>query len=94
MNEKRTIKETVEVLASVEIAIDTLSRCFDDGQITASDAFKLVPLIVSLKDGLTGMGEIRAELSDLDNDELTQIVSMVFAIGEKSVALVLKIARA
>ena len=93
MSEKRTIKETVEALASIEIAIDTLGRCLEDGKINASDAFKLVPLIVSLKNGLVGITEIKAELSDLDNDEMAQIVTMVFTIGEKAIQLILKVAK-
>lgn len=93
MEEKLGIKETLELLASCELALETIDKCIEDGKISASDAFRLIPLLVSLKDGLVGISDVKKELSDLDNEELEKILNLIFSIGEKAIKVILKIAR-
>lgn len=86
MSDEVSIKETSELLDGLgEIAI-TAKKIAKDGKVNAADIQHLIELSAKLDivvDGVKGADQIPAELKDLDQNEVLDIIGQVYKISDK-----------
>lgn len=85
MNEKKGIKEILEMLEGMKVLAALGKSMAADGKINLADLPQLVVLVNNfgvLSAAINGMGELPAEAKDMDKEEAKQIVDKVFEIIE------------
>lgn len=78
------IKESLEVLAAVEVLLKDLKKVLADGKIGFGDVgviFDLLGQFQVLNAGLQGADQVPAELKDLDSAEAEVLVARALAIA-------------
>ena len=84
--ETKSIKETKELLAGLgEVAV-AAKKIAKDGKVSADDLTVLMDLALKaekLSAAVQGVGEVPAELKDLDEAEVMEIIKEIYAISEK-----------
>jgi len=79
------IKETKELLDGLEIAAKAIAKIAKDKKINAEDLPVLISLATDFEKlvaAFSGLGEVPAELKDLDEAEVIAIISKLYAIGK------------
>lgn len=79
--EKKDIKECLELLKATEIIGVNVKKALADGKINMADAPLALDIIKDIQpiiDGFTGLNEVPAEAKDLDEQELIQLGLAVF----------------
>ena len=77
------IKETLELLEGLKVIGETGAKIFADGKVNLADLPKLGELGKNfgvLKDAVVGVKDIKQEVTDLDQNEIMQIVGKVLEI--------------
>lgn len=74
---EKGIKELSEAVKFVCALANGIGEAAKDGQVSLGDAAHLVPLLYKLPSAADGLAEIPLEVSDLSQDEMTQIAAMV-----------------
>jgi len=77
------IKETLELIQSASDSIDTIEVILEDGEVNLKDIRQLPKLISELKPGLVGIGKIKAEIQDMDKEEMQVVLNAVIDLGLK-----------
>jgi len=77
------IKETLELIQSASDSIDTIEVILEDGEVNLKDIRQLPKLISELKPGLVGIGKIKAEIQDMDKEEMQVVLNAVIDFGLK-----------
>jgi hypothetical protein len=70
------IKETKELLKFGILAKDVFVAAKADGKIDLGDLGLVLPLVGPLNGAIQGVGEIPAELADLDEGEFDELVAL------------------
>lgn len=84
--ETKTIKETKELLAAVELVAIAVKKIMKDGKIDLADASVLVDLGLKLETfiaAVEGMTEIQAEVQEIDLTEAKDLVNALYTIAKK-----------
>lgn len=82
----KSIKETKELLAGLGKVAVAAKKIAADGKVNASDLVTLMDLIKDvsvISEGLKGAGEIPAELKDLDEVEVLEIIACIYKISDE-----------
>jgi hypothetical protein len=82
MSEKRELKETLELVKALDL-LASKGIEISKGGIGAEDIAPAVELLKQLNvliEGFKGVGEVGAELGDLDDTELLQLGSAVYGV--------------
>jgi hypothetical protein len=82
MSEK-SIKETLELLNSIEVISISFVKAFKDGKINLEDLpifFELMKEAKTIIDGIQGIKEIPEEIKDLEEREAAAIGIKLYAI--------------
>lgn len=85
MSEVKSVKETKELLIGMGEATKIIKLIAKDG-ITAADLIHIKTIAESLpvmKDAVEGISEIPAELKDLDESEVLEIIGCIYAQATK-----------
>jgi len=85
MSEKKSVKETKELLTGMGEATKIVKLIAKDG-INAADLLHIQAIAASLpimKDAVEGIDQIPAELKDLDETEVVEIVGCIYAQAKK-----------
>lgn len=78
---EKAIKESLELVKSIEILGVSAKKMLADGKINFADApiaLELIKEIEPVIEGFKGLGEIKEEIKDLSQEELVQIGLAVF----------------
>lgn len=78
------IKETKEVLKAIEPVLVSVKKIAKDG-ITAADLVHLIDLVQELEkiaEGVKGIDKVPAELQDLDQAEVMELIGAGYAIAD------------
>lgn len=78
--EKKSIKETMEVLDLIQVGVKVGKEVTADGKVNLLDLPKLLPLIPAAQKAYAGRSEIPKEVKDLDAEELEQLAAKALAI--------------
>lgn len=79
--EKVEIKESLELVKSIEILGVATKKILDDGKVNFQDApvaLELVKEIEPIIEGFKGLNKLDEEVKDLEQDELIQLGLAVF----------------
>jgi hypothetical protein len=79
------VKESKELLESLNKAVDVMEKVLSDGEVNLLDIKHVLPLIAALKPGLQGAGEIKAELASASADELKELADAGLELALKLV---------
>ena len=85
MSDKKSIKETKELLEGLGKVAVAAKKIGADGKVNAMDLNVIVALasdITVLSEAVKGAGEIPAELKDLDQAEVLEIIQCLYKISE------------
>jgi len=85
MSEKKSIKETLELLNGMGTASAIIKKIAKDG-LTIADLVAIKDIAAALpefKDAVEGAGEIPEELKDLDGAEQMQIIGAIYEQAKK-----------
>lgn len=80
------LKEVTEVFAGLELLVEAGKKIGADGKVNVMDLPHLMDLLAKssiLIEAAKGAESIPAELKDLTEDEVKQIVSLVYALVAK-----------
>ena len=83
MEQKRDVKELMEVLEGIEAAGVPVAKVLADGKVNAADlphALELVQNHQKLIDAVEGVKEIPAEVKDIDPAEAVLIVQKLYSV--------------
>lgn len=83
MSEEKGINELQELLDGIKLLSISGARIMANGKIDAGDLSVVIQLLTKaeeLKESFTGLKEIPSEVKDLDEAELIQLGSFVFAL--------------
>lgn len=78
-----SIKETLELMESLEILAVAGAKIAKDGKLSPSDLTVVYDLLMKsskLSDGFKGIKQLPVEMKDLDASEIEQIISKTFVI--------------
>lgn len=81
MSEVKSIKETKELFAGLGLVAKEVKGALADGKLDLSDLKFVLDLGKEhqvLVDAVQGVGEVPAELKDLDKEELLEIIMLVY----------------
>lgn len=70
-------KELKELLLLLIKGINGLGLALQDGKISLGDATYFIAALRDLPAGLSGLGEIPAEIKDLDDDEKAELKQLI-----------------
>jgi len=71
------IEETKEVIRFVQILAETIEVAKADGSIDIFDAMSAISLISPLAAAGKGISEVKAELKDLDKEEVQELLALM-----------------
>jgi hypothetical protein len=77
------IKETLELLDSLEIIAVAGAKIAKDGKLSPSDLTIVYDLLLKspkIAEGFKGINKLSAEIKDLDAEEIESIISKTFVI--------------
>ncbi len=83
---KKSIKETKELLEGLGMLASSAKKIAADGKINAGDLQELIELAKNvdvLSKAVKGAGDIPAELKDLDEVEVLEIIGCLYKISEE-----------
>lgn len=86
MSEKKSIKETLEMLDGLGAVAVAVKKIAADGKVNASDLAHVIDLakkVDVLAAAVDGAGEIVEELKDLDEMEVMTILAKLYEISNK-----------
>ena len=69
------IDELKDVVAFGAELGNAIGKSLEDGKITLTDAVNFVPALTSMPAALSGFGDVKKELDDLDAQEKEQLIS-------------------
>ena len=72
------LKETLEVLEAVDALANAIVAAKADGKVDWKDIPKLAHVLSAGKKALDGSSNIKIELADLDENEITEIIDKAF----------------
>lgn len=81
--EKQDIKELMELLKAIEVIAVGAAKVAKDKKILPDDLLVLIDLmkqVDTFKDAFSGLKELPAEVKDLDETEIAQLIMAVFGI--------------
>lgn len=84
--EQKSVKETIELLNGIELLAVAGVKIAKDGKVAVDDLPHLITLatnVSTLVDAATGVEQIPAEVKDLSQAEMIEIVSKVYAVVAK-----------
>lgn len=84
--EKKSVKEMMEVIAAVEVVAVAIKKVMKDGKVDLQDAAVAIELGAQfpvLAAAVQGLGEIPAEVQEIDAQEAIEIVGKLYAIAKK-----------
>lgn len=90
---KRSIKETKEVFAVLEVLTNFTEKVFADGQVNGSDFVHILSLLKDVKvfsDAYGNISDVDDELKDLDEAELIELGLLAYSLVKKVVKAVHK----
>ncbi len=77
------IKETMEVFTAVEAEADAIIASCADGKLGLGDIKHQLPVLAKARAAFDHAGSIAAELKDLDEAEIEQVVAKIASVGSK-----------
>jgi hypothetical protein len=89
VNEKKGLKETLDLLDAIDALVVVLDVANDDGKISIADLPKFAPLAVKFYDACMGIRDIPEELKDLDAEECQMIAQRSVDIMITTIRLVM-----
>jgi len=95
LSEKATksIKETKEVLAALNVLSEFIAKMFADGHVNSADFVHVLALLKDLdtfSDAFGNISEVDDELKDLDDAEVIELGLAAYSLVKKTVAAVKK----
>lgn len=77
------VKESLELIKAMSDSVDTVEVILEDGEVNLKDIRSLPKLLADLKPGLQGIGKIKAEIQDMDKDEMQVVLNALVDLGLK-----------
>lgn len=81
------LTQTMEVVGALKALVEGYKKAMADGKINIFDAKYLPELVGKVAVGVKGVKEVGAELKDLDQAEVEQLVQALLELVELVVAL-------
>lgn len=78
------IKETKDLLITADTAVDQIKVALADGKLSTVEILTmLVAMAGPIRDALDGIASVVGELKDADQQEVSELAGMLFALAAK-----------